>query len=324
MDRRETTEASPLLAAGGEDYQRRRAELTGYVLMAASAAAFVTVSVCTKALVQAGMAPMEVVFARSVLQLGLGLAGCAWFGVSPAGPRGVRRWLVVRGGCGAAGNALFFYALSVLPLADATVVFFTAPVFSALFASWMLGEPYTAFDRAASALCMLGIVLVAKPALLFPAATLTATPGAAAAASGTAAALAGAMSGALAYCVVRKVGAAVHFIVHVVYFGFLSLAASAAILALWQRPRLPQAPAEWALAAAVGTAAFAGQVMLNRGLQLAPAGPATLMRNLDVVFAFVLGVALFGEVPDALSVAGTAIIVGSTVAMGLYRWHAAR
>ncbi|KAJ2769552.1 hypothetical protein IWQ56_002506 [Coemansia nantahalensis] len=324
MDR-PATETSPLVV-GGE--ARRRAELTGYAMMAASAAAFVTMSVCTKALVRAGMAPMEVVFARSVVQLALGLLGCAWFGASPAGPRGVRRWLVVRGACGAAGNALFFYALSVLPLADATVVFFTGPVFSALFASWMLGEPYTAVDRTASALCMFGIVLVAKPSVLFHSAPLAAAAAAAAdaaAASGTVAALVGAMSGALAYCVVRKVGTAVHFIVHVVYFGLLSLAASTALLALWGGPRrLPQSPAEWALAGAVGAAAFAGQVLLNRALQLAPAGPATLMRNLDVVFAFALGVALFGEIPDALSVAGAATIVASTAAMGLYRWHTAR
>ncbi|KAJ1729653.1 hypothetical protein LPJ61_003416 [Coemansia biformis] len=318
MERR-ATEASPLVGGAGP-----HGELTGYVMMAVSATAFVTVSVCTKALAQVGMPTMEIVFARSVVQLGLGLLGCVWFQQSPLGPSGVRQWLVVRGGCGAAGNALFFFALSVMPLADATVVFFTGPVFSALFASWMLGEPYTALDRAASALCLLGIVLVVKPAALFPAAPMPTGPADGDAAAGTAAALVGAMSGALAYCVVRKVGSAVHFMVHVVYFGFLSLAASTAMLVLWQRPRLPQSASEWALAGAVGVAAFAGQVLLNRGLQLAPAGPATLMRNLDVVFAFVLGVALFDEIPDALSVAGAGIIVSSTVAMGIYRWRASR
>ncbi|KAI8322788.1 hypothetical protein GQ54DRAFT_259387 [Martensiomyces pterosporus] len=311
------TARNPAIAAAAasidsEAAQRRRDELKGYVCMAASALGFATNSACVKALAIAKFPSLEIVFARSVMQLSLGLLGCLFYRVSPLGPADsrIRKWLVLRGSAGAFGNACFFYAVSVMTLADATVVFFTGPVFSAIFANWMLGEPYDGFDRIASVVCMLGIILVLKPTVLFSQVL----------AAGAVAALAGAMSGALAYCVVRKVGRSVHYMVHVVYFGFLSMVGSLIAMFAMQSPRMPNTAYEWVLMAMVGTFAYLGQVLLNRGLQLAPAGPGTLMRNLDVVFAFLFGVTLFDEVPDWISVAGAVVIVGCTIAMGLHKW----
>ncbi|KAJ2398782.1 hypothetical protein GGI23_003039 [Coemansia sp. RSA 2559] len=310
--------------------KRRRDEMKGYIFMALSALGFSANSVCVKALAVAKFPSLEIVFARSVMQLVLGLLGCLYYGISPVGPVGqgswpVRKLLVQRGAAGAFGNACFFYALTKMTLADATVVFFTSPVFSAIFANAMLGEPYGAFDRVASAVCMLGIVLVLKPTMVFGSAEV-ASLYVGDQARGAAAALVGAMSGAFAYCVVRKVGRGVHSMVHVVYFGFLSMAGSS--LAMYagaqQTARAPESTYEWAVMAMVGVFAFFGQVLLNRGLQLAPAGPGTLMRNLDVVFAFLFGITLFGEIPDWISVSGSVVIISCTVAMGLRKWIESR
>ncbi|KAJ2813653.1 hypothetical protein H4S07_000523 [Coemansia furcata] len=298
-------ETDPLLLQAARERQRKD-ELKGYVLMAASALGFAANSACVKALARLGFPSLEIVFARSVLQLGLGLLGCLFYRISPLGAE-QRPWLVLRGAAGAFGNACFFYAVTVMTLADATVVFFTGPVFSALFASWMLGEPYGAFDRGASVICLLGIVMVVRPEGQMG--------------WGAVAALAGAMSGALAYCVVRRVGRGVHSMVHVVYFGALSFVGSLVMMFLVQVPKVPATPEEWLLMAMVGVFAFAGQALLNRGLQLAPTGPATLMRNLDVVFAFVLGIALFDEIPRWTGVLGALVIVSCTVAMGMHKWR---
>ncbi|KAJ2852312.1 hypothetical protein IWW36_000455 [Coemansia brasiliensis] len=311
------TEASLLLphsnrsiTSDDDAAKKRRDELKGYVFMALSALGFASNSACVKALAISHIPSLEIVFARSIVQLSLGLLGCMFYRISPLGPTQwqVRKWLLLRGAAGAFGNACFFYAVSVMPLADATVVFFTGPVFSALFANWMLGEPYDAFDRAASVLCMSAIVMVVKPTVLFGG---HAEEGQL---RGAVSALVGAMSGALAYCVVRRVGRAVHSMVHVVYFGFLSMVGSSIAMFAWQEPRMPASSREWILMGMLGTFAFGGQVLLNRGLQLAPAGPGTLMRNLDVVFAFVFGISLFDEVPDWISVGG------ALAKCGLLRW----
>ncbi|KAJ2800014.1 hypothetical protein H4R20_004220 [Coemansia guatemalensis] len=298
--------------------KRRRDEIKGYIFMAASALGFALNLACVKALSISKIPALEIVFARSVLQLGLGLLGCLYYRVNPAGPGGVgmRRWLLLRGASGAFGNACFFFAVTVMPLADATVVFFTNPVFSAILASWMLSEPYGRFDKVASTLCMLGIVLVVKPTAIFHATNMDQNVNA-----GAAAALVGAMFAALAYCLVRKIRGSVHSIVLVVYFGFVSFCCSLVAMFALQSPRLPQSHYEWTLIVMLGCFAFLGQVLLNRGLQLAPTGPGTLMRNLDVVFSFIFGISLFGEIPDWTAVIGSFVIVACTVAMGLHKWR---
>ncbi|KAJ2744070.1 hypothetical protein GGI20_003265 [Coemansia sp. BCRC 34301] len=288
---------------------RRDDELKGYLLMAASALGFAANSACVKALALSRFPSLEIVFARSILQLALGLLGCLFCQTSPLGPPAQRPLLVARGAAGAFGLACFFYAVTVMTLAQATVVFFTGPVFSALFASYMLAEPYGYFDRTMSVLCLLAIVLVVNPQGSLAKDEVW----------GAVAALVGAMSGALAYCLVRKAGRAVHSMVHVVYFGALSMVGSGVLMFVVQLPRWPVTSWEWTLMAALGAFSFAGQVLLNRGLQLAPTGPATLMRNLDVVFAFVLGITLFAEMPDLVSIIG-AVLIACSDGCGFCGW----
>jgi drug/metabolite transporter (DMT)-like permease len=51
---------------------------------------------------------------------------------------------------------------------------------------------------------------------------------------------------------------------------------------------------------------------------MAPAGPGTIMRMNDVVFAFLFGIFILHEYPDMFSVVGASIIVVCTAALG---WH---
>jgi H+/Cl- antiporter ClcA len=47
----------------------------------------------------------------------------------------------------------------------------------------------------------------------------------------------------------------------------------------------------------------------------------TLLRIIDVVFAFLFGVILFRELPGFYTIVGSLLIVCMTTAMSLYRWH---
>jgi hypothetical protein len=47
----------------------------------------------------------------------------------------------------------------------------------------------------------------------------------------------------------------------------------------------------------------------------------TLLRTIDVVFAFLFGVILFKELPGFYTTVGSLLIVCMTTAMSLYRWH---
>ncbi|KAM3583977.1 hypothetical protein VKS41_003943 [Umbelopsis sp. WA50703] len=304
------------------DHARRKKELFGLLLMTLSALGFSVMSLCVK-LGGVVFPSFELVFARSLVQLVLGLGGCAILKVNPLGDKKVRGWLIVRGLAGSIGLSLFFYSLTVLPLADATVVFFLGPIFTALLASFALGEPFSLFDGICAVLCFVGVVLVSRPEFLFGKAVVHAQEMDAEFERifAVMCSVVGAMMSAVAYVTVRKIGKGAHFMVHVVYFGAISSALSP--IGIWglQHFVMPETWNDYLILILVGTFAFVGQCLLNQGLQLAPAGPGTLMRMNDIVFAFLFGILLLHEIPTLSSILGAAVIVGCTTALGIHKWY---
>ena len=248
--------------------------------------------------------------------------------LDPFGPEDpkIRRMLVVRGLGGSLGLACFYFALTTLSLADATVIFFTGPIFTAILAYYVLEEPMGVTEIVAGSACLLGVVLVARPPFLFPheakdpnadeSDALTHT-------LGVITALVGATMSAVAYVSVRKItkmSNEVHTMVHVFYFGLVSSIFSPIAMFIFQRPVVPVTGMQWLVLLGVGGFAFIGQILLNRGLQLAPAGPGTVMRNLDIVFAFFFDLLLLHRHLEWTSYVGACIILISTVSMGVIRW----
>jgi drug/metabolite transporter (DMT)-like permease len=98
----------------------------------------------------------------------------------------------------------------------------------------------------------------------------------------------------------------------VFYFTLVSVAGSlpgTMIAPVWPEPR------EWGILLLVALTAQAGQVMLTRGLQLEPAGRATAIGYLQIVFAAVWGAVVFAEYPDGWVIAGAGVILGSTLVL---------
>lgn len=54
------------------------------------------------------------------------------------------------------------------------------------------------------------------------------------------------------------------------------------------------------------------------------AAPAALMRNVDILFAFVFDVACFGEQPSPLTVIGALIVCLSTTGAVVLKWYRSR
>ncbi|CEP15406.1 hypothetical protein [Parasitella parasitica] len=323
-------ERTPLLANSLKNQQEahhhnKRREIIGLLFMTLSALGFSTMSLFVK-LSGTSFPSFEIVFARSIIQTVFGLLGCAILKVNPLGKPGVRRWLLFRGLAGTIGLSLFFYSITKLPLADATVVFFLGPACTAILASVVLGEAFTLFDGICSVACMIGVVLVSKPQFLFGGGEDDGTSPKNQDVSewqrlfAILCALLGAMMSAVAYVTVRKIGRGAHYLVHVVYFGFVSIVVAPIGMILFQSPVLPHGRYEYGMLILVGLFAFVGQCFLNQGLQMAPAGPGTLMRMNDVVFAFLFGIFILHEYPDIYSISGASIIVLMTSAMGIHKF----
>ncbi|QDG54846.1 DMT family transporter [Persicimonas caeni] len=254
----------------------------------------------------------EIVFFRSLLVLIF-----AWWmlkraGVNPWGNN--KKWLVVRGFTGFMALSCFYYGVTHLPLADATLIMYSNPVFTALLAAVFLGERLKKVDLLGVVLSLGGVVLIAQPSFIFGGASRL-DP------FDVGVALAGAVFAAISYVIVRKLRESEHALVVVFYFPLIATPASIPTA-------LPDAiiPTWWELGVllAIGIVTHIAQVAMTKGLHLEEAGRATAVSYLQVVFAFVWGMFFFDEFPTVLSVIGALLIVGSTIAIALYQQKAAK
>jgi drug/metabolite transporter (DMT)-like permease len=272
----------------------------GVRFMLGSALAFSVMSALVK-YAGARLASQELVFARSVVAIVISVALLRRAGVHTLG---TRRWLLLaRGIWGYAALSCGFYAMTKLPLAEATMIQYLHPVFTAMLAAVVLGERA---DRSLAASVLLGsagVLLVTRPAFLFEAGGATLHP------LGVAAALGGALLTAVAYVGVRELARTEHPLVIVLWFPLVSLPASLpATVASGVWPR----GFEWLVLLGVGVFAQIGQVCLTRGLALEPAGRAMAISYVQIAFATLWGVLFFGEVPGVATLLGSLLVIGGT------------
>lgn len=272
----------------------RAAFSPGARAMLGAALAFSVMSVLVK-LAGERLPTAQIVLARGVVTLVMSAWAIRRAGLSFAGNR--KGLLLLRGAFGFGGLFCYFYAVTHLPLADATVLHFVNPVLSALAAALVLKERVTGADLLGALACLAGVVLVSRPSFLFGAGTLD--PFA------VAVALLGALFAACAYVTVRSLRGSDDPMVIVFYFPLVAVPATLPFaIPAWVWPT----PLEWLVLLGVGVATQIGQVQMTRALHLESTARATTISYAQVLFAFGWGLALFGEVPTVFSVAGALAI----------------
>jgi drug/metabolite transporter (DMT)-like permease len=271
-----------------------RSRAVGY--MALSALGFSAMSVLVK-LAARELPTGEIVLARAVITLVLSLWLVRRAGLSPWGTQ--RRKLLVRGVLGFSGLGFYYLSLARLPLAEATTLQNTVPVLTALLAWWVLGERIGLAAGFALACGLGGVALVARPA-------------GTADAAGIACALAAAASSSIAYVTVRQLSRTEHPLVIVLYFPLVATPLAipwAAAHSVW-----PTAHG-WLLLAGIGAATQVGQVFLTKGLAVERAGRATSIGYLQICFAIVWQLLVFGDAPSIWTLAGASLIIAGTLAV---------
>jgi len=266
--------------------------------MLTSAAAFAGMTAAAK-LLGARLPLFEIVFVRAALST----LATLWLlrrAREPAlGSRRPLLWL--RGLFGFCGLSCSFYAVIHLPLAEATLLQFTHPLFTVALAALLLGERIERGVLLGIPLSVLGILAVARPAALFGGPSSLDS-------FAVAVGLAGAFFAADAYVSVRHLArTGEHPLAIVLSFPLVTTFLSAPLMLqsfVWPRG------AEWLWLLAAGGFAQIGQMSLTRGIQLLPASRATVFSYTQIVFAAALGALVFGERPDAWTAVGGALVLG--------------
>lgn len=275
----------------------------GMRYMAAGAFCFSLMSLLVK-VAGSRLPSQEVVMARAIVTMLLSIAALRHARVSPWGTQ--RGLLTFRGVFGFVALSCFYHSLTHLPIADATVIQYTNPVFAGLLAVPFLGERLRRREVLSVLFSMVGVLLVMRPAFLFGGSAHELPP------VTVVIGLVGAVCSAAAYITVRKLGKTEHPAVIISYFSVISIIASVPVaLPGWIWPT----GTEWLVLIGIGVTTQLGQTYLTHGLRMERAGTATATAYLQIVFAALWGVLFFAEVPDAGTLLGTAVIVGSTLAL---------
>ena len=198
---------------------------------------------------------------------------------------------------GLAAMYCFFYAIANLPLADAMLFTYSAPVFTPLIAWWWLKEPLNKRIALTTGIGLIGLLLVAKPgASLFQGQALVG--------------LSASVLAAFAFVSIREMSDTEPAYRIVFYFSLFSALISAIPLTwAWQ----PLNPHELGLLLVVGLLATTSQIVMSKAYGLAPPGIIGPFAYLAIVFAGIIAWLRWGETPDLPFIAGAVLIFSASL-----------
>jgi drug/metabolite transporter (DMT)-like permease len=216
------------------------------------------------------------------------------------------RMQLLRGGLLVGSSLFFMTALSHLPLADATALNYTTPTIVIVLAIVFLGERLTPARLAFVVAGLAGMLMIVQPGDdIFKGTSLFAL--------GSAACYA-------LYQITTRMVADEDPRVSLFYPALIGTLLMTFVWP-WFGSRIDVAWTDVAWLAGIGVLGTIGHFLLILAFQRAPASALTPFTYIQVVFATLIGWLVYGDFPDALTLAGMALIAGSGL---LLTWHERR
>ena len=251
---------------------------------------------------------LQIVFTRLTLQLVFSLPAMIFLKDQFIHPWKKTRFLILRGVTGVTAMSLMVYSVKHMPLADARVIFYTSPVYTALLGRIFLKESVSKFDFIATLLGLVGVVLIGRPSFLFG------SLGKSFASSNiwlpTVLAVLSAIFFSLAIILVRKMSQEVSTRVVVFYFALVGSVSSLLVSLISGEFKYPDCGTHDVVYAIVsGTLGYFTQLLSTKACQLEKASVISLVRTIGIVFSFILQLMFLNVIPNGLSIGGAILIL---------------
>lgn len=203
---------------------------------------------------------------------------------------------------GTSGLICNFYAIDKLNIADANILNKLSPFFAIIMSYFILKEKANKIEWGCVIVAFIGAIFVVKPSMNMQ--FFYAMAG-----------VVGGLGAGIAYTFVRKLGTnGERGPVIVMFFSVFSCIVTGPFLIVGAKPMTLHQMLMLLLA---GAAAAGGQLTITKAYTKAPAKEISVFDYTQVLFAALLGFVFLGQIPDALSIIGYLIIIGSAV----YKWH---
>ncbi|WP_394143297.1 DMT family transporter [Vibrio atypicus] len=269
----------------------------GVRFMILSALGFALMSACVKYVSVHGIPVFEIVAARAFVSLIISYLDIKRKRISVWGNN--KPLLLLRGAVGTVALMCVYYSVTTLPLAEATILQYVHPVFTALLGVLFLKERIQGATMICIALCLVGLGAMVQPSM-----------------SGAQSqeltmlsiimALLGALGSSIAYVVVRKLSQTEDSSVIIFYFPMVALPTS--IFLMWDEFVIPSLYITLMLIL-VGIFTQIGQYGLTKAMQTQAAGKASAYSYVQIVFSTLIGVWIFNEIPSIWTYLGGGLIV---------------
>ncbi|RJF85036.1 DMT family transporter [Azospirillum cavernae] len=270
-----------------------------------SAAAFAASSAAAKFLGQK-LPTAELAFFRAAF--GVLLLIGVWRFVSDLGKARDPRGYAIRCGLGVIALYSLMYAFTAIPLALASLIFFTRVLLLPITARLMLGERSGTAVWIAVVIGFVGAALPLWSALALPEQRW-----------GVIAALVASVASAGSQTAVRRLTATNSAELIVLIYTAVSVAATLPVaVPVWVSPPV----ADWPVLVVLGLCAVVAQLTAARAFALAPVGFLAPFDFLTVPAGAALGYLLFSEVPSGLVLAGSVITLAAAAVVTSGAWRA--
>ena len=213
-------------------------------------------------------------------------------------------WFILRSLFGTLGIFCNFYAVDHLVLSDASCLNKLSPFFVIVFSYLVLKEKITPTQCACVIAAFVGSLFIVKPSFaggMTPAAVIG---------------FAGGMCAGFAYTCVRKLGLrGERGPMIVLFFSTFSMLACVPYLIMDFHPISAR---QLFFLLLTGLAAAGGQFGVTAAYTYAPAREISVYDYTQIMFSAIMGLLVFGQLPDMLSFVGYCVIIAAGVIMFLY------
>jgi drug/metabolite transporter (DMT)-like permease len=299
----EAGQPAPTEVAGGRT-TGRHAVLWGILFVCTSFAIFTAHDAAIKWLV-ADYAPLQVLFVRSAVILVL----CVVIGRKPMIGRSIRspirNALLLRSVFLLAAWLCFYTAAQQLQLAELTTIYFASPLLVTVLAVPILGETVSRGRWLSILLGFAGVLVACRPDVRAPAIAIGF-------------ALLAATLWAASMILIRQIALREPTLVQMMTSSFaFVLLTGPAMFWFWHMPD----PLEFALMASIGVVGALAQFLLIEGIRRAPASVVSPLEFTALVWSFVLGYAIWRDIPTLNVFGGAALIMlsGALIVIGEWR-----
>lgn len=310
----------------------RKAMLRSYglALMAGSSLTFSVVSLLVSLLVgnPNNFPVYQVVAIRFFMQWGCAALTLMYQRKAPCFEYRNLQPMIARAFFGIISMVTFYMALEHFPMASASVIRFTSPAMVVVLARLLYKEPFGWTEGISTVVSTIGVVFVAQPSFIFGShqtESSSSTVGGGSASSSTQTGIAiglafcAAVAAAFAFLGIRRVNRVPPFVTTFVFSlaGFLTISPIAFI---YGNMKWPNSFSQTVLLFSPGVVGYVGQFFMCRSLQLEAAGPATMMRYLDVAFAYIFQIWIEKRGVDWISPVGALLVVSGAGIIAVQRW----